>query len=41
MRVVLIYRKSSEGGYSIEQLRIERTDRPAMVEARLTLVPAQ
>ena len=28
-------------GYEIEQLRIERTDRPAMVEARLTLVPAQ
>ena len=28
-------------GYRIAQLRIERTDRPAMVEARLTLVPAQ
>lgn len=28
-------------GYRIEQLRIERTDRPSMVEARLTLVPAR
>ncbi|WP_135507081.1 type II secretion system protein GspM [Roseovarius aestuariivivens] len=27
-------------GYRIQQLRIERTDRPAMVEARLTLEPA-